>query len=265
MVRIGLIVLVLLTLVILKSFSFSLSGGGSGVNSSNSTPTPNQSFEGTLIIQTESGHYRVLIRQQQATHEIKLIANFEKQLKSQEVFSQNACQFLINGGFYTEKNEPLGLFFLDGRRLGKEVSSTGFLNGFVALSTDGVLELFQNRSPTLSQTRFVFQSGPYFSLQNQPVPEFEGSIARRALIAQDKKGVTYFLAIHEITDQFSGPSLNEIREILKEVNHRQNLAIEKAINLDGGSTLTFLQSGEESITELQPSGSFLCLKEPSRP
>ena len=203
--------------------------------------------------------YQLRLRKLQENEGITLIPNLEKKLSSQEVFSSASCDFLINGGFYTSSNSPLGLLFLEGKTLSPNIRS-GFLNGYLGLSRTGTLSLSSQAPQDLSGYSFVLQSGPYISLEDGQPPKFEETKDRRALVAENQSGEKYFVAILEENNYFSGPKLGDLKQLLQLLNQTYSLNLKKAINLDGGSTLAFLQSGEESIPEIKKVGSFLCLK-----
>lgn len=221
------------------------------------TTTKNKIQKNHLII--EDIRYTVLTRKLQTSEDVSLIPNFEETFSSADVLSSEHCDFIINGGFYTRDNSPLGLFFLKREKLSNYVRSD-FLNGNISKNRNGKI-ILSSGTPTLSDDlEFALQSGPFFSLKNGSIQKFENEKARRSLVAQNLQGEIYFLAVYESSDTFSGPDLNTLKKVLLEVSNRDNLQIVSAVNLDGGSTLAFLQTGEDSISEIKKSGSFFCVK-----
>lgn len=211
------------------------------------------------LLEIENSAYTVLIRKLQDDEEVLLIPNFKEALSSVAVLSSNHCNFIINGGFYTKENSPLGLFFLRGEKIAGYVESS-FLNGSISKYREGPITLSSGRPELLNDLEFALQSGPYFSLESGAMTRFEDGKARRSLIAEDSWGKIYFLAVYNSSDTFSGPDLSQLKKILMVVSESHNLELISAINLDGGSTLAFLQTGEDSIPEIKKSGSFFCLK-----
>lgn len=211
------------------------------------------------LLRTTDGSYTVLIRKLQENEDTTLIPNFKEALGSAEVLSSNRCDFIINGGFYTKENSPLGLFFLKEKTFAGYLESN-FLNGSITKNRKGDFALSSGRPSTTEGLEFALQSGPYFTLKDGIEPKFENEKARRSLIAQDSKGKIYFLAVYDSSDTFSGPDLNQLKKVLSGISDNNNLELVSAVNLDGGSTLAFLQNGEGSIPEIKKSGSFFCIK-----
>jgi len=211
------------------------------------------------LLEIEDNSYTVLIRKLQDGEEVTLISNFKEALSSAEVLSFNHCDFISNGGFYTKENSPLGLFFLKGEKLANYLESD-FLSGIISKNRKGDITLSRSQLSITADLEFALQSGPYFSLKSETAQGFENEKARRSLIAQDSKGKIYFLAVYDSGNTFSGPDLSQLKKILSGVNDNNNLELVSAVNLDGGSTLAFLQTGEDSIPEIKKSGSFFCIK-----
>ncbi len=211
------------------------------------------------LLEIENTTYTILIRKLQDDEEVLLIPNFKEMWSSAEVLSSSHCDFIINGGFYTKENSPLGLFFLRGKKI-TDYLENSFLNGNILKYREGAISLSSGRPSLANDLEFALQSGPYFSLKSEAVLRFENGKARRSLIAQDSKGKIYFLAVYNSSDNFSGPDLNQLKKILLAVSNDNKLELMSAVNLDGGSTLAFLQTDEDSIPEIKKSGSFFCIK-----
>lgn len=223
-------------------------------------PSPEPTLKSARL---ELGAEKLIVfwRRIEKGEQVSLIANFENKLSGSDALAANGCDFLVNGGFYTPDNQPLGLFRLEAKELGA-LSPSKLLNGFV-WGDDGGVSLGNTLPEDATAKSFVLQSGPYISL-GKAFPDLEEERARRALVAVNADREIFFLAILSDGNYFSGPKLNDLKVILESLSLSYFLKLTEAVNLDGGSTLAFLQSGEPSIPEVKKSGSFFCVKNRSR-
>lgn len=228
----------------------------------NETRTKENSKKDNIIkleVDLENQKYLIYMRKLKETETVKFIPNYEQKLTSTEIANNMKCDFSINGGFYKLDGNPLGLLVINGRTISKESTGNLLLNGFVS-KEENFIQINKNSPTKLINQEFAFQSGPFFDLTTENNARFEQTEARRSLIMQDKLRNTYFMAITDTDNSFSGPKLEEIKNVLDKIGQKLNIHPEKALNLDGGSTLTFLQNGEESISELRNVGGLLCVR-----
>lgn len=192
---------------------------------------------------------------QEISENLELIPNFEHKQASTEIMSRGAgsgsareeCSYGTSGGFYTTDNKPIGLFVADGRLLSRAVSNTT-LNGFFVKTDHFAL----TRQPPANSVEFAIQSGPYITPKS--VLKIKNDIfARRVLVA--RSGSEWrFWAISEKDNTFSGPLLTDLPQIAQE------LGIDEALNLDGGSASAFYSENGVRLGELTPVGSLFCGK-----
>lgn len=209
----------------------------------------------------EGRRYTVLVRQLTAGESVSLIPNFREPRESQEIFSSEKCDFAINGGFYSEEFKPLGLFLVDGERIGATVKSR-LLNGFVWQESGGNVQIGASPPPENRRLDFILQSGPRLLPHDEPATVGGDSHDRRAMIVKGAREKIYFSAIYDSENIFSGPKLSDLRKLLVQTSVNLHLNWEEAVNLDGGSTLTFLQKGETSLAGIKKAGSLFCVKKP---
>ena len=248
----GLLLALLLSLSSLGKFSMRTPGA----ERESSPPYANPTLKSARL---ELGEEKLIVlwRRVEKDEQVSLIANFENKLSGEETLAANGCDFLINGGFYTSGNKPLGLFRLKGEELGA-LSPSKLLNGFV-WGNDGKVRLGNGLPDPNAAKSFVLQSGPYVSLE-KVFPGLEEERARRALVAVNSDREIFFLVIFTEGNYFSGPKLSDLKVILEGLSSQYPLKLTEAVNLDGGGALAFLQSGEPSIPEVKKSGSFFCVK-----
>lgn len=212
-------------------------------------------------ISLKSRQLRYYYRQISANEIVALIPNFEKQQSSDQIIEKNNCLFGINGGFYLPENKPLGLFEINGIKLGKYSSSRTF-NGFLRQSTDNHLTILDYNTllNISSLSNFVLQSGPLYNLNQSPKINFtDPKSARRHLIVQDSEFNTFLFSIFGTESSYDGPTLNEIYEFFEHPQIKKIADFTTALNLDGGSASAFYdQSQDVHIREIKPIGSFLC-------
>lgn len=149
----------------------------------------------------------------------KMVSKWRKTLNAAAV---------INGGYFDENNQSTGYLLLDDREYGK-LSSNGE-NGYT-----GML-LIKNKKPQLRylpEKSFGKEEKANFALQTFPtlinngkslIKKESGKTARRTVLAQSFKNDFYII----ISESFI--SLYELAAWLE----KSGLALEKAINLDGG-------------------------------
>lgn len=189
------------------------------------------------------------------TTKIALIPNFEKPLTAREVQKEYGCTKLANGGFYTKENTPLGLFMND----------NGILSSFLKSSLlSGVLSINYLETPRITREqpkdilRIGIQSGPLIK-ENATYLKIVSNEeeARRTIAFVTGENKLYFAIIYDPDSSFMGPVLSDLPVILQTFEEKSGLIIADAINLDGGSTSSFID-GDFTLNEISFSGSFFC-------
>jgi uncharacterized protein YigE (DUF2233 family) len=149
---------------------------------------------------------------------------------------QTGALAIINGGYFDKKDHPTGLLVADGQEAGS--SYTGF-GGMLAVNTDGATSLrslkqqpYDSSSEHLQQAT---QSSPMLIINGQRTQFQADSVSqRRSVIAIDKQG--RMLLIASPGQSFT---LDELADLLAS----SDLAIETALNLDGGSSTGLYVNG----------------------
>lgn len=193
---------------------------------------------------------------QEIKGEIELISNFAEKLPSEEILRTNGCKFGTNGGFYKKEGGPLGLFLSKGNILSKEIQSSTF-NGFFWRKGEKLF-LDWKGLKEWEGANFALQAGPLFDVEYLGKGSFvDEEERRRVLVASDKNGKYYLLAIFEKDNNYGGPKLAEITEILRK---SETAHFDRALNLDGGSASAFYGENGQKLWEIVNVGSFLCGK-----
>lgn len=229
-----------------------------------STPTPSpsptiklQSNLKTIEIPYEKQILRVLIKPLSTTP--SLLPNFSTKLSSSELVNKHACDVALNGGFYTKEDKPLGLFTVESKVYGEEVSST-LVTGFLSAGKEKHISI--NKTLPEDTSTFALQTGPLFTLpRNTPMSMVDDEFSRRSVIGEDEEGNFYAISMHDRDNLFSGPKLADVPVLLSIKKIRDEVSFSKALNLDGGSA-SFFYSKEDGIhlSELITVGSVLCIK-----
>jgi len=188
---------------------------------------------------------------------LSLHSNVINKLSAIDFKEQNNCESIINGGFYDENDEHIGLFIEDGKQIQKEHTNSLF-NGYISASS---------RTATISDER---PTGPRFALQTGPILIENGETktlqlmrdekARRMAAGITNDGNVIFMTFYDASNLTSGPKLVELPQLVEDLNKKNNLNIVDAINLDGGNHSAFI-SDEVQLTDVQTPGSYFCVKD----
>lgn len=186
-----------------------------------------------------------------------LLPNFEKKLPSTQLFRENNCRFLINGGFYDQQDQPLGWFFTQKSLFKKEIKSA-LLNGFFFQDKQGkiIIDDVGPQGPVV----WGLQTGPLLIFQNQPV-RFRlarDEQARRMVVALNQKDELIFLVITNSDSLAIGPPLTDLPAVVKKIGEELKEEFKTAVNLDGGTASAFINQAKK-IKEYTWIGSFFCL------
>lgn len=214
----------------------------------NPTPTP------TILKKVSNGYF--LERGIDAKN-MYLVNNSNAGKKMLDLVKEYKCTKGINGGFYTTDNKPLGWMVINNQEISLNKQSTLF-NGYINIWGDRSFEI------SLEQPVNI----PLFGLQTGPVLIFEGKVkklslirdkqARRMVMGSASDGI-FLLAIFDSEAELSGPRLSELPTKVIEIANKENLAIESAINLDGGSASAFYGS-QGILDETNNIGSWWCVR-----
>ncbi|OGF98795.1 hypothetical protein A3D78_03805 [Candidatus Gottesmanbacteria bacterium RIFCSPHIGHO2_02_FULL_39_14] len=227
------------------------------------TPTPLRLPNG-IITEKAYSEKRYLILTVKIPNQAKivLIPNFSEKLSGEDLVKTNNCDIGINGGFYLEKEKPLGLFKVDGKLLGKQ-SQSSIANAFVFLESDSMINFGKLYPNNIKETGFIFQTGPLIIPANRKLKLVRDDYARRSLLAKDRSKNIYLVNVTDKESLASGPKLAEIPIIFQQLKAANILPFEELVNLDGGSASFFYsrdESGDLTFSSWSPIGSLLCIK-----
>ena len=185
---------------------------------------------------------------------IRLIPNFLEEKSTKKIVEENDCLLAINGGFYTKKGKPLGLFMVDGKKYENISSDKTLLTGFFYLDAKGEPNI-ANTFPNTALT--AFQSGPLF-FQDKAASTKDDEPARRAVLieARDKKIYAAIVVFKE--NRFSGPYLSDLPAIVFKI--KEPFTVSRILNLDGGSASFFYTKDGVYFQEQTNVGSIICVK-----
>ena len=192
----------------------------------------------------------------QRLEKLTLIPNFDTPIRGSAIVSQQKCAFAINGGFYSEGNTPLGAFIGNGYEQPTALKSALF-NGFLGFSESKavITKAFD------SSSTFILQSGPllHYDTSSLPLAIQNDEHARRSAVITTNDGKILFATFYIRDSIYNGPLLGDLPMILNEFASIEGIAIDSALNLDGGSA-TYFKSPDTELPELSPIGSLFCLQ-----
>ena len=192
-------------------------------------------------------------------YDAKIIENFEEKLSTLTVKTDNSCDVITNAGFFNTERNPIGLIAIEGETLSLYESNAIF-NAFVCyIGADNWLINISNKDQLLC--KFIFQSGPLlvYQFDDQDLSS-NTSDGRRLVFILDEKDTPYILVAYDSNDYFNGPDFSTMLTILSYLEGSEEIKIKSAINLDGGTASSYIDSNYE-INELIPPGAFLCFNE----
>jgi len=219
------------------------------------TSSPAARTASTTTVDYNGQKYTIYVEKITHPKSLRLIPNFDEKETSEFIKTQHNCKVLTNAGFYTTDNQPLGIFYTQGKWLNQKPHTGTVTNGFVALNNSGELSISKNQ-PTSANLIFAFQSGPIIipgvnlRIQNDE-PD------RRLLMAQTNNEEFFLLAIVKTENAHNGPKLADLPQIIQQYNNRAIEQFNMLINLDGGSASAFI-TDETHLSEITSVGSFLC-------
>jgi exopolysaccharide biosynthesis protein len=171
-----------------------------------------------------------------------------------EMMGHERCLAGVNGGYFNEQFSPLGLRIANGQMIAP-LQRARLITGVLAASSRGV-QIVRSRefSRRLGVTAAI-QCGPFLVDRGQPISGLNDShLARRTFAATTTSN-------RALLGVCSGISLAELSKILANTSLAEDLRIERALNLDGGSSSAFWFARENgsafSIPEQKPVRDFV--------
>jgi len=161
----------------------------------------------------------------------------------------------INGGYFDPANAPVGLLISEGKLIAP-LRKARLLSGVMIVSNGRVQLLRFAEYSSRRNANAALQSGPFLVDRGQPVAGLDDTrSARRTFIvagASDRAGIGY---CSEVT-------LAQLGKILATPGLAPDLKVQRALNLDGGSSSAFWVAGERgpfSISEQKTVRNFVAV------
>ncbi|HZS19254.1 MAG TPA: phosphodiester glycosidase family protein [Candidatus Udaeobacter sp.] len=171
-----------------------------------------------------------------------------------EVMKRENCFAGVNGGYFDEKFAPLGLRIVNSQMIAP-LRRARLITGVLFASSRGV-EIARSGefSPRRGITAAV-QCGPFLVDRGQPIAGLNNSKSARRTFAATTIGNPTLVGV------CSQISLAELSGMLATTSFAPDLKIERALNLDGGSSTAFWFAREDgsafSISEQKPVQDFV--------
>jgi exopolysaccharide biosynthesis protein len=165
------------------------------------------------------------------------------------------CLAGVNGGYFDPENKPVGLLISDGNVVAP-LRKARLLSGVLIVS-NGRIQLLRvaEYSPKRKATA-ALQCGPFLVDRGQPVPGLNDTrSARRSFIVtggSDRAAVGFCSSV----------TLAQLGKILATPGTAPDLKVQRALNLDGGSSSAFWFAGEHgpfSISEQKTVRNFVAI------
>ena len=186
--------------------------------------------------------------------QLKLIPNYSAKTSANQLYQDNHCQFLINGGFYSKEHQPIGLVRVENQEISQQEPNQLF-NGYLAF--DSGQASVGSQDTNLANT---LQTGPLLAVNQTPtnLQMKTDKNRRRSFALTTDSGQLILAMITDKNSDLTGPYLVDLPDLVLTFAQAAGYQIESAINLDGGSASAIISS-DSSLNELNPIGSALCL------
>jgi exopolysaccharide biosynthesis protein len=149
-----------------------------------------------------------------------------------EMMRHEKCLAGVNGGYFDENFAPLGLRIVNGQMLAP-LRRARLITGVLAASPRGVQIVRPREFSRRAGVTAAIQCGPFLVDRGQPISGLNNShLARRTFAATTSSS-------RALVGVCSGVSLAELSKILATTSLAEDLKIERALNLDGGSSSAF--------------------------
>lgn len=173
-----------------------------------------------------------------------------------DMMSREKCVVGVNGGFFKPDFTPVGLLISDGKLIAP-LHPARLMTGILNASTQEVRIQRIREFSRQEKTNDAVQSGPFLVDHHQPVPGLNDShVARRTFVATGTNDRAVLGTCSEV-------SLAELAAILTTPRLADDFKIQRALNLDGGSSSAFWFARENgsafSIREQKPVRDFVAI------
>ena len=149
-----------------------------------------------------------------------------------EMMRHEKCLAGVNGGYFNENFAPLGLRIANGQMIAP-LQRARLITGVLVASPPGVQIVRSREFSRRLGVSAAIQCGPFLVDRGQPIIGLNDSHLARRTFAATTAGS------HALIGVCSGVSLAELAKILATTSLAEDLKIERALNLDGGSSSAF--------------------------
>lgn len=185
---------------------------------------------------------------------LRILPNEDGQAGIGEMMIDGKCLAGVNGGYFNEKFEPVGLRIVSGQMLAP-LQRARLITGVLVASSRGVQIVRAREFSRRSDVNAAIQSGPFLIDSARRIGGLNDSRMARRTFAATTNGNRVFVGV------CSEVSLAELSKILAATLFAEDLKIERALNLDGGSSSAFWFARENgsafSIREQKPVRDFV--------
>jgi hypothetical protein len=170
------------------------------------------------------------------------------------IMRHEKCLAGVNGGYFDENFAPIGLRMANGEVIAP-LQRARLITGVLLASSRGVQIVRSREFSRHSGATAAVQCGPFLVDRHQPIGGLNDSRpARRTFAATTNSSRALIGVCSEV-------SLAELSKILATISFAEDLRIERALNLDGGSSTGFWFARENgsvfSISEQKPVRDFV--------
>ena len=171
-----------------------------------------------------------------------------------EMMRHEACLAGVNGGYFDEKFDPIGLRIVNGQTIAP-LQRPRLITGMLVASSRGVQIVRAREFSRRSGVTAAIQCGPFLVDRGHTIGGLNDlNLARRTFAATT-------ISSRALVGVCSGVSLAELAKILATTSLAEDLKIERALNLDGGSSSAFWFARDNgsafSISEQKPVRDFV--------
>jgi len=173
-----------------------------------------------------------------------------------DTMPREKCVVGVNGGFFKPDFKPVGLLISDGKLIAP-LQPARLMTGILSASTHEVRIQRLGEFSRQEKANAAVQSGPFLVDHYEPVPSLDDShVARRTFVVTGTNDRAALGTCSEV-------SLAELAAILTTTRLADDLKIQRALNLDGGSSSAFWFARENgsafSIREQKPVRDFVAI------
>jgi Phosphodiester glycosidase len=205
------------------------------INSADSEPGGPGVVHRRVILENAAANDRAIIDLaifSAKTCTLRVIDNQDGVLNLAEAMKRGKCLAGVNGGYFGPDSTPLGLLISDGKIITPLIRAR-LLTGMLGASSRGVQILRSREFSPQQKFNAVVQCGPFLVDRGQSLRGLEKTrLARRTFAAVGSPDRAALGFCSEV-------SLASLGEILATKRLASDLKIERALNLDGGSSSAF--------------------------